>query len=73
MPTSLLDRKLKNNTKGKSSDNLWGFFHSAIRKRDFEKTVKYSVPLPKVKGISEEEMFKVIKTGSKNPNLGREW
>ncbi|KAK7678379.1 Ribosome biogenesis protein [Cerrena zonata] len=28
-----------------------------------QKADKFSVPLPKVKGISEEEMFKVIKTG----------
>lgn len=27
-----------------------------------EKAAKFSVPLPKVRGISEEEMFKVVKT-----------
>jgi hypothetical protein len=26
---------------------------------------KFSVPLPKVRGIAEEEMFKVVKTGKK--------
>lgn len=30
-----------------------------------EKAAKFSVPLPKVRGISEEEVFKVIKTGKK--------
>jgi len=30
-----------------------------------EKAAKFSVPLPKVKGISEEEMFYVMKTGRK--------
>lgn len=31
---------------------------------------KFSVPLPKVKGISEEEMFKVVKTGKKTAKKG---
>ncbi|TVY56679.1 Ribosome biogenesis protein nsa2 [Lachnellula cervina] len=30
-----------------------------------EKAAKFSVPLPKVRGIAEEEMFKVVKTGKK--------
>lgn len=30
-----------------------------------EKAAKFSVPLPKVRGISEEEVFKVIKSGKK--------
>jgi hypothetical protein len=30
-----------------------------------EKAARFSVPLPKVKGISEQEMFKVITTGKK--------
>ncbi|CAI8496530.1 unnamed protein product [Hanseniaspora opuntiae] len=64
LPTYLLDRK-QNNTKGKDSDSLAKAISSSIKQKRLEKTVKYSVPLPKVKGISEEEMFKVIKTGSK--------
>ncbi|KAL6928425.1 Ribosome biogenesis protein [Hanseniaspora valbyensis] len=64
LPTYLLDRK-QNNQKGKDSDNLAKAISSSIKQKRLEKTTKYSVPLPKVKGISEEEMFKVIKTGSK--------
>ena len=30
-----------------------------------EKAAKFSVPLPKVRGIAEEEMFKVVKTEKK--------
>lgn len=30
-----------------------------------EKAAKFSVPIPKVRGIAEEEMFKVVKTGKK--------
>jgi hypothetical protein len=32
-------------------------------KKRNEKAARFSVPLPKVKGISEEEMFKVVSTG----------
>jgi ribosome biogenesis protein NSA2 len=38
---------------------------SAIKERRKDRAAKYSVPLPKVRGIAEEEMFKVLKTGSK--------
>lgn len=38
---------------------------SAIKDRRKDKAAKYSVPLPKVRGIAEEEMFKVIKTGAR--------
>jgi len=36
---------------------------SAIKDRRKDRAAKYSVPLPKVRGIAEEEMFKVLKTG----------
>ena len=36
---------------------------SAIKDRRKDRAAKYAVPLPKVRGIAEEEMFKVIKTG----------
>lgn len=55
-PTYLLDRSNEKQAKALSS---------AIKSKRAEKAVKYSVPLPKVKGISEEEMFKVVKTGKK--------
>jgi ribosome biogenesis protein NSA2 len=36
-----------------------------IREKRKEKAGKWDVPLPKVKPISEDEMFKVIKTGKR--------
>ena len=55
IPQYLLDRSQPTNAKALSS---------AIKNKRNEKAAKFSVPLPKVKGISEEEMFKVVKTGS---------
>lgn len=57
LPTYLLDRQNENSAKAISS---------SVKQKRAEKADKFSVPLPKVKGISEEEMFKVIKTGKKN-------
>ena len=56
LPNTLLDRKNETNAKALSS---------AIKNKRAEKAAKFAVPLPKVKGISEEEMFKVVKTGKK--------
>ncbi|KAF2151341.1 ribosome biogenesis protein n [Myriangium duriaei CBS 260.36] len=56
LPSYLLDRTDQNNAKALSS---------AIKNKRNEKAARFSVPLPKVKGISEEEMFKVVKTGKK--------
>lgn len=56
LPQYLLDRSQPTNAKALSS---------AIKNKRAEKAAKFSVPLPRVKGISEEEMFKVIKTGKK--------
>jgi len=50
----LLDREDQNNAKVLSS---------ALKQRRKDKAGKFAVPLPKVRGISEEEAFKVIKTG----------
>ncbi|KAJ7251500.1 ribosomal protein S8e/ribosomal biogenesis NSA2 [Mycena haematopus] len=36
---------------------------SAIKQKRKDKAAKYAVPLPKVRGIAEDEMFKVMKTG----------
>ena len=55
-PEYLLDRSNATNAKALSS---------AIKNKRQEKAAKFSVPLPKVRGISEEEMFKVVKTGKK--------
>ncbi|KAJ9501041.1 Ribosome biogenesis protein [Exophiala xenobiotica] len=56
LPNYLLDRSQANNAKALSS---------AIKNKRNEKAAKFSVPLPKVAGISEQEMFKVVKTGKK--------
>lgn len=55
-PTYLLDRANEQQAKALSS---------AIKSRRSERAAKYSVPLPRVRGIAEEEMFKVVKTGKK--------
>lgn len=56
LPAYLLDRQSQNTAKALST---------SIKQKRLEKAEKFSVPLPKVKGISEEEMFKVIKTGKR--------
>ena len=61
LPQYLLDRGGQNDAKALSS---------AIKNKRNEKAAKFSVPLPKVKGISEEEMFKVVKTGKKTQKKG---
>lgn len=61
VPQYLLDRSNSTNAKALSS---------AIKNKRNEKAAKFSVPLPKVRGISEEEMFKVVKTGKKTAKKG---
>ena len=56
LPTFLLDRSNPSTAKALSS---------AIKHKRSEKAAQFSVPLPRVKGISEEEMFKVVHTGKK--------
>lgn len=56
LPQYLLDRSNPQSAKALSS---------AIKNRRNDKAARFAVPLPKVKGISEEEMFKVISTGKK--------
>jgi len=34
-----------------------------IKQKRKEKAGKWNVPLPKVRGVAENEMFKVVKTG----------
>lgn len=50
IPSYLLDRASATNAKALSSQ---------IKNKRAEKAAKFSVPLPKVRGISEEEMFRV--------------
>jgi len=61
LPQYLLDLSQPNQAKSLSSQ---------IKNKRNEKAAKFSVPLPKVKGISEEEMFRVIKTGKKTAKKG---
>jgi len=61
VPQYLLDRSNPTNAKALSS---------AIKNKRQEKAAKFSVPLPKVRGIAEEEMFKVVKTGKKTAKKG---
>ena len=56
LPQYLLDRNNPGQAKALSS---------AIKDSRKDKAARFSVPLPKVKGISEEEVFKAIKTGKK--------
>ena len=56
VPAYLLDREGQNNAKVLSN---------MIKQKRKEKAGKWSVPLPKVKGIAEDEVFKVIKTGKR--------
>jgi ribosome biogenesis protein NSA2 len=39
---------------------------NTIKQKRKEKAGKWNVPLPQVRGISEEEMFRVVKSGKKN-------
>jgi len=61
LPAYLLDRTQPNTAKALSSQ---------IKQKRAEKAAKFSVPLPKVRGIAEEEMFKVVKTGKKTAKKG---
>ncbi|KAI8811623.1 ribosomal protein S8e/ribosomal biogenesis NSA2 [Cladochytrium replicatum] len=61
VPTYLLDRE--NQTRAKVLSNM-------IKQKRKEKAGKWDVPLPKVKGLDEAEVFKVIKTGTKK---GKQW
>ncbi|KAI6021398.1 ribosomal protein S8e/ribosomal biogenesis NSA2 [Pisolithus microcarpus] len=53
LPAYLLDREGQKDAKALSS---------AIKQKRKDKAAKYSVPLPKVRGIAEDEMFKVSKS-----------
>jgi len=61
IPPYLMDRKNVNRAK---------ILSNSIKQQRKEKAGKWSVPLPKVRGIAEDEMFKVIRTGKKNQ---KEW
>ena len=54
LPTYLLDREQQRDAK---------LLSSAIKEKRKDKAAKYSVPLPRVRGIAEDEIFKVMRTG----------
>ena len=54
LPTFLLDREGQKDAKALST---------AIKQKRKDKAAKYAVPLPKVRGIAEDEIFKVMRTG----------
>ncbi|KAJ3341219.1 Ribosome biogenesis protein [Gonapodya sp. JEL0774] len=56
LPPYLLDRQTE--TRAKVLSN-------AIKQKRKERAAKWDVPLPKVRAVAEEEVFKVIKTGKK--------
>ncbi|KAI9137683.1 ribosomal protein S8e/ribosomal biogenesis NSA2 [Paraphysoderma sedebokerense] len=56
IPAYLLDRTSQSNAKVLSN---------MVKQKRKEKAGKWNVPLPKVRGIAEDEMFKVIKTGKR--------
>jgi ribosome biogenesis protein NSA2 len=57
VPAYLLDREGERRAKVLSN---------MVKEKRKEKAGKWNVPLPKVRGIAEDEMFKVVKTGKKN-------
>lgn len=56
LPAYLLDRQEQ--TRSKVLSNM-------VKQKRKEKAGKWSVPLPAVKGISQEEVFKVVKSGKR--------
>jgi ribosome biogenesis protein NSA2 len=54
LPAFLLDRDGQRDAKALSA---------AIKEKRKEKAAKFAVPLPKVRGIAEDEAFKVLRTG----------
>lgn len=61
LPLLLMDRGII--TKGKE-------LSQAIKEKRRESSAKYSVPIPRIGGISEKEMFNVVTTGKKK---GKHW
>lgn len=61
LPTYLLDREGQKDAKALSS---------AIKERRKDKAARFAVPLPQVRGIAEDEAFKVVKTGKRK---GKAW
>ena len=61
VPTYLLDRAQEKTAKQLSS---------MVKQKRKEAAARFSVPLPKVRGMAEEEVFKVLRTGK---SKGKSW
>ncbi|CAI2182886.1 12298_t:CDS:2 [Funneliformis geosporum] len=61
LPTYLLDREGQQRAK---------ILSNMVKQKRKEKAGKWDVPLPKVRGIAEDEVFKVVKTGK---NRTKQW
>jgi len=61
IPAYLMDRKNQSTAK---------ILSNTIKQKRKEKAGKWNVPLPKVRGIAEDEMFKVVKSGKRKK---KEW
>jgi len=61
VPAYLLDRAQEKNAKQLSS---------MVKQKRKEASARFSVPLPKVRGMAEEEVFKVLRTGK---SKGKSW
>ncbi len=59
LPTYLLDREKQKDAKALSS---------ALKERRKDKAARFAVPLPQVRGIAEDEAFKVVKSGKRKSN-----
>ena len=59
VPAYLLDREKQNRAK---------ILSNMIKQKRKEKAGKWEVPLPKVKAVSQSEVFKVVKTGKSRSN-----
>jgi ribosome biogenesis protein NSA2 len=60
IPTYLMDRE--NQSRAKVLSNM-------IKQKRKEKAGKWDVPIPKVKGMDEAEVFRVVKTGKRKSTL----
>ncbi|PWN97414.1 putative NSA2-involved in biogenesis of ribosomal large subunit [Tilletiopsis washingtonensis] len=56
LPAYLLDREGQKDAKALSA---------AVKERRKDKAARYAVPLPQVRGLAEDETFKVVKTGKR--------
>lgn len=60
VPTYLLDREGTNKTK---------ILSNMVKQKRKEKAGKWSVPIPKVKPMTDEEMFQVVKSGKRQKKM----